>query len=163
MHVWGPACLPASILITDFIPCINGDTEQRVAVGCNGWGEWPSGWAPWLSAARRGTHTHSQQQADTLRKSCRCVLQDARGTSAKHGLADAITRANLYTEAGADAALVEGPRSTYELSTIANHTMGVRAVSISEGGLTPSHSYQQLKEMGFGLVCYGAGRVVPAM
>lgn len=79
-------------------------------------------------------------------------MQDARGTSAKHGLADAITRANLYTEAGADCSLVEGPRSTYELQTIANHTTGCRAVSISEGGLTPSHSYQQLKEMGFGMV-----------
>lgn len=80
-------------------------------------------------------------------------MQDARGTSAKHGLSDAITRANLYTEVGADCALVEGPRSTYELQTIANHTTGFRAVSISEGGLTPSHSYQQLKEMGFNLVC----------
>lgn len=29
---------------------------------------------------------------------------------------------------------------------------GIRAVSISEGGLTPSHTYQQLKEMGFQLV-----------
>jgi 2-methylisocitrate lyase-like PEP mutase family enzyme len=81
-------------------------------------------------------------------------MQDARGTSAKHGLSDAITRANLYTEVGADCALVEGPRSTYELQTIANHTTGFRAASISEGGLTPSHSYQQLKEMGFHLVCH---------
>lgn len=79
-------------------------------------------------------------------------MQDARGTSAKHGLADAITRANLYTEAGADAALVQGPRGTYELQTIAKNTKGLRAVSISEGGLTPLHSYQQLKEMGFQLV-----------
>lgn len=47
---------------------------------------------------------------------------DARGTSAKHGLPDAITRANLYVSAGADAALVEGPRSTYELQTIAANT-----------------------------------------
>lgn len=80
------------------------------------------------------------------------TIQDARGTSAKHGLADAITRANLYTEAGADAALVQGPRSTYEIQTIAKNTKGLRAVSISEGGLTPLHSYQQLKEMGFQLV-----------
>lgn len=67
-------------------------------------------------------------------------------------MADAITRANLYTEAGADAALVQGPRGTYELQTIAKNTTGLRAVSISEGGLTPLHSYQQLKEMGYQLV-----------
>lgn len=79
-------------------------------------------------------------------------MQDARGTSAKYGMADAITRANLYTEVGADCSLVEGPRSTYELQMIAANTTGFRAVSISEGGLTPSHSYQQLKEMGFNLV-----------
>jgi hypothetical protein len=86
------------------------------------------------------------------RTSMCCGMQDARGTSAKHGLSDAITRANLYTEVGADCALVQGPRSTYELQTVTNHTTGFRAVSISEGGLTPSHSYQQLKEMGFHLV-----------
>lgn len=77
---------------------------------------------------------------------------DARGTSAKHGLSDAITRGNLFVEAGADAALVEGPRSTYELQTIAQNAAGYVAVSISEGGLTPAHTYQQLKEMGFHLV-----------
>jgi 2-methylisocitrate lyase-like PEP mutase family enzyme len=77
---------------------------------------------------------------------------DARGTSAKHGLAEAITRGNLSVEAGADAALVEGPRSTYELQTIAQNAAGYIAVSISEGGLTPAHTYQQLKEMGFHLV-----------
>ena len=77
---------------------------------------------------------------------------DARGTSAKHGLAEAITRANLYVDAGANCSLVEGPRSTYELQTIAEKSSGYLAVSISEGGLTPSHSYQQLKEMGFQMV-----------
>lgn len=77
---------------------------------------------------------------------------DARGTSAKHGLAEAITRANLYVDAGANCSLVEGPRSTYELQTIAENSQGYLAVSISEGGLTPLHSYQQLKEMGFQMV-----------
>ncbi len=35
---------------------------------------------------------------------------DARGTSAKTGLQDAITRTNLYQDAGADASFVEAPR-----------------------------------------------------
>lgn len=91
-----------------------------------------------------------------LRWAIRGTMQDARGTSAKHGMADAITRANLYSEAGADASLVQGPRGTYELQAIAKNTKGLRAVSISEGGLTPLHTYQQLKEMGFQLVRSGS-------
>lgn len=78
---------------------------------------------------------------------------DARGCSAKHGLQNAITRANLYVEAGANASLVDGPRSTYELAQICEHTKGYRAISISEGGITPLHTYQHLKEIGFHLVC----------
>ena len=77
---------------------------------------------------------------------------DARSCSAKYGLQNAITRANLYVEAGANASLVQGPRSTYEMAQICEHTKGLRAISISEGGVTPVHSYQQLKEMGFHLV-----------
>lgn len=40
---------------------------------------------------------------------------DARGVSARHGLEDAITRANLYAEVGADATFVEAPVSKQEL------------------------------------------------
>ena len=47
---------------------------------------------------------------------------DARGTSAKYGLEDAITRANLYHDAGADATFVEAPRSTDELREIGEKT-----------------------------------------
>lgn len=47
---------------------------------------------------------------------------DARGTSAKYGLEDAITRANLYMEAGADASFVEAPRSDEELAQIGAQT-----------------------------------------
>ncbi|KAI3464603.1 hypothetical protein Pfo_021266 [Paulownia fortunei] len=40
---------------------------------------------------------------------------DARATSAKYGLSDAISRANLHMEAGADACFVEAPRDDDEL------------------------------------------------
>lgn len=43
---------------------------------------------------------------------------DARATSAKWGLDDAITRANLYLDAGADAAFIEAPRSRAEMEMI---------------------------------------------
>lgn len=42
-------------------------------------------------------------------------------------------------------------RSTYELQQIVEHTKGYRAVSLSEQGVTPLHTFAQLKEMGFHL------------
>ena len=47
---------------------------------------------------------------------------DARGTSAKYGLEEAVKRANLYADAGADATFVEAPRSTEELAVIGRET-----------------------------------------
>lgn len=47
---------------------------------------------------------------------------DARGISAKYGLEDAIKRANLYAEAGADATFVEAPRGEEELKIVGRET-----------------------------------------
>jgi hypothetical protein len=47
---------------------------------------------------------------------------DARGTSAKYGVEDAITRANLYMDAGADASFVEAPRGSDELAEVGAKT-----------------------------------------
>jgi hypothetical protein len=47
---------------------------------------------------------------------------DARGISAKYGLEEAIKRANLYAEAGADATFVEAPRGEEELRLVGRET-----------------------------------------
>lgn len=47
--------------------------------------------------------------------------------------------------------LVLARRSTYELHQICEHTKGYRAISLSEQGITPLHTFAQLKEMGFHL------------
>ncbi|KAG0463327.1 hypothetical protein HPP92_019396 [Vanilla planifolia] len=79
---------------------------------------------------------------------------DARATSAKAGLADAISRANLYMEAGADACFVEAPRNDYELQEIGRKTKGYRVCNMLEGGVTPLHTAQELKEMGYHVVVH---------
>ncbi|KAF9599764.1 hypothetical protein IFM89_001710 [Coptis chinensis] len=79
---------------------------------------------------------------------------DARATSAKTGLSDAISRANLYMEAGADACFVEAPRDDDELKEIGRKTKGYRVCNMLEGGVTPLHTPEELKAMGFHLILH---------
>ncbi|PSS19470.1 Carboxyvinyl-carboxyphosphonate phosphorylmutase [Actinidia chinensis var. chinensis] len=79
---------------------------------------------------------------------------DARSTSAEFGLSEAISRAKLYLEAGADAIFVAGPRSDDDLKEIGSKINGLKACTMLEGGVTPLHTPEELKEMGFHLVVY---------
>lgn len=74
---------------------------------------------------------------------------DARSVN---GLKDAIARANLYHEAGADGLFVEAPANTEELKQIAREVKGFKIANMIEGGKTPLHSRKEFKEMGFHLV-----------
>ncbi|CAL9121924.1 unnamed protein product [Musa textilis] len=82
---------------------------------------------------------------------------DARATAG--GLPEAIARANLYKEAGADACFVEAPRSDDELREVCKKTNGFRAANMLEGGFTPLHTPQELKEMGFHLIVHSTTAV----
>ncbi|XP_042385423.1 carboxyvinyl-carboxyphosphonate phosphorylmutase, chloroplastic-like [Zingiber officinale] len=82
---------------------------------------------------------------------------DARATAG--GLNEAIARANLYMEAGADACFVEAPRSDDELREVCKRTNGFRAANMLEGGFTPLHTPQELKEMGFHLIVHSTTAV----
>ena len=79
---------------------------------------------------------------------------DARSASAKRGLEDAILRANLYCQAGADAHVVGGLRSVDELRIVGENTTGLRVANMVEGGVTPICSTAQLQDMGFHVACY---------
>jgi methylisocitrate lyase len=68
---------------------------------------------------------------------------------ATHGLDEAIRRARLYKEAGADVLFVEGPRDVEELETIGRELPPPLAVNLIEGGQTPLCSLEKLHEMGF--------------
>ncbi|CAI7923080.1 unnamed protein product [Closterium sp. NIES-54] len=77
---------------------------------------------------------------------------DARATSQKRGLADAIARANLYMDAGADGCFVEAPRDVEELREIGRNTRGFRVCNMLEGGVTPLLTPQELSDLGFHLI-----------
>jgi methylisocitrate lyase len=66
-----------------------------------------------------------------------------------HGLDEAIRRARLYKESGADVLFVEGPRTREELRRIGRELPGPLAVNLIEGGRTPLCSLEELHEMGF--------------
>lgn len=66
-----------------------------------------------------------------------------------HGLEEAIRRALLYKEAGADVLFVEGPRNREELAEIGRRLPPPLAVNLIEGGRTPLCSLEELAEMGF--------------
>jgi methylisocitrate lyase len=66
-----------------------------------------------------------------------------------HGLDEAVRRARLYKESGADILFVEGPRTREELRRIGRELPGPLAVNLIEGGRTPFCSLEELCEMGF--------------
>jgi 2-methylisocitrate lyase-like PEP mutase family enzyme len=66
-----------------------------------------------------------------------------------HGLDEALRRARLYKEAGADVLFVEGPRSVQELRVIGGELPPPLAVNLIEGGRTPICSLEELADMGF--------------
>lgn len=63
-----------------------------------------------------------------------------------------IMRLNM--QAGADACFVEAPRDDHELKEIGTKTNGYRVCNMLEGGVTPLHTPEELKEMGFHLIVH---------
>ncbi len=66
-----------------------------------------------------------------------------------HGLDEAIRRALLYKDAGADILFVEGPGTREELARIGKELPGPLSVNLIEGGRTPIVPLDDLAEMGF--------------
>ncbi|MFH0811791.1 MAG: isocitrate lyase/PEP mutase family protein [Pseudomonadota bacterium] len=71
------------------------------------------------------------------------------------GLEEALRRAHLYVESGADMIFVESPESVEELHRIAGEFRGVHLlVNMVEGGRTPVLPFEDLENMGFKIVLY---------
>ncbi|AEE14721.1 Carboxyvinyl-carboxyphosphonatephosphorylmutase [Thermodesulfobium narugense DSM 14796] len=73
----------------------------------------------------------------------------------KYGPKEAIRRAKLYWEAGADLIFLEAPESIEELKMYANELVpkGIRiSVNMLDGGRTPLLSFKELEDMGFSRV-----------
>ena len=68
---------------------------------------------------------------------------------ATHGIEEALRRAKLYKDAGADVLFVEGPRTTDELERIGAELEGPLALNLIEGGSTPVVSLEQAAGFGY--------------
>ncbi|WP_346007971.1 oxaloacetate decarboxylase [Janibacter terrae] len=72
-----------------------------------------------------------------------------------HGIDEAIARARLYVEAGADVLFVEAPRTREELALVGRELAGTPLlVNVVEGGKTPQLSLQEYEELGFTVVLF---------
>lgn len=71
-----------------------------------------------------------------------------------HGLDDALARAALYAEHGADITFVEAPEDLNELKRIASELSCPQVVNVVIGGKTPCLPQQVFADMGFGIVLY---------
>ena len=77
---------------------------------------------------------------------------DARSVS---GLEEALERARLYFEAGADMIFIESPHSREEVEIIADRLSHIPLlVNMVEGGKTPVLPFEELERMGYKIVLY---------
>lgn len=72
---------------------------------------------------------------------------------AVHGMDDAVRRAELYREAGADVLFVEAPRTREEMAEVPRRLPGVPLL-INMAPLTPNLPATELRDMGYRLAIY---------
>jgi 2-methylisocitrate lyase-like PEP mutase family enzyme len=88
---------------------------------------------------------------------------DARAVT---GLDDAIARANLYREAGADVIFFEAPQSAEEIQRVAREVKAPLLANMVQGGRTPAMTVAELERLGFKIVIFPGvcmRAAVPAM
>lgn len=81
---------------------------------------------------------------------------DSRGP---YGLDDALERSRMFKEAGADILFVDGPQSMEELERIGRELPGPLLANMSETGLTPMRSAQELQQMGYAIALFPSSTV----
>lgn len=70
------------------------------------------------------------------------------------GLEEAIKRARMFGDAGADILFIDAPQSIDQLTTIGKSLSGPLMVNMSEAGLTPAMSAPEFHALGFGVVAF---------
>lgn len=81
---------------------------------------------------------------------------------AVHGLDEAIRRANIYAEAGADMVFVEAVTSVKDMRRVNAEVPVPSAANMIEGGKTPQLTAEELQELGYAVVCYPCGPLYAA-
>jgi 2-methylisocitrate lyase-like PEP mutase family enzyme len=70
------------------------------------------------------------------------------------GVEEAIRRAKMFGEAGADILFVDAPQSMDHLQMIGSELDGILMANMSESGLTPALSAPEFHQLGFSLVVF---------
>lgn len=70
------------------------------------------------------------------------------------GLEEALKRARMFREAGADILFIDAPESISHLKSIGSQLPGHLMVNMSESGLTPAMSASEFYALGFGIVAF---------
>ncbi len=73
---------------------------------------------------------------------------------AVNGIEEAIDRANMYHEAGADLVFIEAPRTIDEMRTITSSVMAPCLANNIEGGKSPVLSAGELEKIGYAVVVF---------
>ena len=68
---------------------------------------------------------------------------------AMHGLDEAIWRAQLFSEIGADILFVEAPENETEMLRVTSEAPGIHMANLVEGGTTPVLPMKRLHELGY--------------
>ena len=92
------------------------------------------------------------QAAVDARKDPDLVIMARTDAIAVHGIDEAIHRANLYREAGADLLFVEAPRAIDEMRRICSEVKGATFANNLPGGKTPFLSARELQDIGYAVV-----------
>ena len=92
------------------------------------------------------------QAAVDARKDPDLVIMARTDAIAVHGIDEAIQRANLYREAGADLLFVEAPRSIDEMCRICSEVKGPKFANNLPGGKTPFLTARELQDIGYAVV-----------
>ncbi len=93
--------------------------------------------------------------AVAARRSSEFLIIARTDARAELGLEEALRRARLYRESGADLLFVEAPQSEEEIERVAGELADVPLLfNYAEGGKTPAMRYQRLRELGYGVVIF---------
>ena len=72
----------------------------------------------------------------------------------QHGLGEAIERAAMFRELGADILFVEAPQNEREMREICEQLPYTQMANILEGGVTPCLSPDELQDIGYSIAAY---------
>ncbi|GAB6902571.1 isocitrate lyase/PEP mutase family protein [Kineosporia succinea] len=76
---------------------------------------------------------------------------DARATD---GLDEAVRRARMFHDEGADVLFIDAPESAEEVARIAAEVPGMRLINVSESGRTPTIPLEEFARLGIEIVLY---------